>query len=104
MHASLGSTRSKVLPDIPTVAESGYPGFEADAWYAMLAPNGTSAGIVERMRSEALKAMQHADVQAALARLGLAPQTSTPAELAARITTESANYAALIREAGIKAE
>ena len=102
--ASLGSQRSKVLPDIPTVAESGYPGFEADAWYGMLVPSGTPASIVERIRSESLKAMQHADVQAALARQGLAAETSTPAELAARIKSESANYAVVIREAGIKAE
>ena len=102
--ASLGSQRSKVLPDIPTVAESGYPGFDADAWYGMLVPSGSPASIVERIRSESLKAMQHADVQAALARQGLTVETSTPAELAARIRSESANYAVVIREAGIKAE
>ena len=102
--ASLGSKRSKVLPDLPTVAESGYPGFEADAWYGMLVPTGTPAAIISRIRNEVLKAMQLPDVQAALARQGLDGETTTSAELAALIKAESATYAALIREAGIKAE
>ncbi len=102
--ASLGSKRSKVLPDIPTVAESGYPGFEADAWYPLLAPAGTPAPIVARIRAEILKAMQMPDVQAVLARQGLSDETTTTAELAALIKSESAMYSTLIREAGIKAE
>ena len=102
--ASLGSRRSKVLPDIPTVAESGYPGFEADAWYGMLVPRGTPASVVTRIRNEILKAMQMQDVQTALGRLGLDGETTTSAELAALIKSESAMYASLIREAGIKAE
>lgn len=102
--ASMGSRRSKILPDLPTVAESGYPGFEADAWYAMLVPHATPANIVQRIHTESLKAMQAADVQAALGKLGLSAETGTPAELAARIKSEAASYAAVIREAGIKAE
>jgi tripartite-type tricarboxylate transporter receptor subunit TctC len=102
--ASLGSRRSKVLPDIPTVAESGYPGFEADAWYPMLVPAGTPASVVARIRSEILRALQLPDVQAALARQGLDAEPTTTAELAALIKSESAMYSALIREAGIKAE
>jgi len=102
--ASLGSKRSKVLPDLPTVAESGYPGFEADAWYGMLVPAGTPPAIIARIRSEILKAMQHPEVQSTLARQGLSEETSTPAELGALIKSESATYAALIKETGIKAE
>jgi tripartite-type tricarboxylate transporter receptor subunit TctC len=102
--ASLGSKRSKVLPDLPTVAESGYPGFEADAWYGLLVPSGTPATIITRIRNEIVKAMQLPDVQAALARQGLGAETTTPGELASLIKSESATFAALIREAGIKAE
>ena len=102
--ASLGTKRSKVLPDLPTVAESGYPGFEADAWYGLLVPSGTPAAIIIRIHNEIVKAMQLPDVQAALARQGLGDETTTPAELAALIKSESATFAALIREAGIKAE
>ena len=102
--ATTGAKRSKVLPELPTVAESGYPGFEADAWYGILAPGATPKSIVERIRDEALKALQHTDVQTAMSRQGLAPATSTPAELAAHIKRETGIYAAVIKEAGIRAE
>jgi tripartite-type tricarboxylate transporter receptor subunit TctC len=102
--ASLGARRSKVLPDLPTVAESGYPGFEADAWYGVLVPSGTPKSIVERIRSEVLTALQYPDVRTAMSRLGLDPETSTPADLAARIKAETSMYAVLIKEAGIRAE
>ncbi len=102
--ATTSAKRSKVLPELPTVAESGYPGFEADAWFALLVPAGTPMNIVERLRNETLKAMQNPDVQTALARAGLDPATSTPAELATRIKRETATYASVIRQAGIRVE
>lgn len=102
--ASTGAKRSKVLPELPTVAESGYPGFDADAWYALLVPAGTPRYIVERIRTETIKAIQHPDSQAAMARLGLNPETTTPEELGARLKAETATYAAIIKEAGIRAE
>lgn len=102
--AITGAKRSKVLPEVPTVAESGYPGFEADAWYGLLAPGATPKSIAERVRNEALKALQHADMQTAMARQGLAPETSTPAELAARIKTETGIWAGIIKDAGIRVE
>ncbi|HTP96847.1 MAG TPA: tripartite tricarboxylate transporter substrate binding protein [Burkholderiales bacterium] len=102
--ASLGARRSKVLPDLPTVAESGYPGFEADAWYALLVPARTPQSIVQRIHAEALKALQYPDVQAALASQGLAPETDTPAELAARIRREAGVWAGVIKDAGISAQ
>ena len=74
--------RSKLLPDLPTVAESGYPGFEVNVWYALFAPAGTPRGIIERIRAQTIKAMQAADVQAQLDRAGVNPLTSTPEELA----------------------
>ncbi|MBI4191643.1 MAG: tripartite tricarboxylate transporter substrate binding protein, partial [Betaproteobacteria bacterium] len=102
--AAAGATRSKVLPELPTVAESGYPGFEAGVWYALSVPGATPKSIAERIRNEALKALQHADVQTALARLGLDPVTSTPAELAARIKRETGIWAGIIEDGGIRAE
>lgn len=102
--ATLSAQRSKVLPELPTVAASEYPGFEADAWYALLVPAGTPQSIVQRIRNETLKAMQQPDVQQGLARAGLDLMTSTPAELAARIKSETATYATLIKQAGIRAE
>ena len=102
--ATTGAKRSKVLPDLPTIAESGYPGFEVGSWYALLVPAKTPAAIVNRLRDEAIKSLQHPDVQQAMARQGLDPQTSTPQELAARIKAETRMWAGVIKTAGIKVQ
>ena len=96
--------RSKLLPDLPTVSELGYPDYEVNVWYALLAPAGTPASIVERIRAETIKALQTSDVQVVLDRTGVNPMTSTPAELGKRISAETALHAALIRELGIRAQ
>jgi tripartite-type tricarboxylate transporter receptor subunit TctC len=102
--AVTGAARSNALPDLPTVAESGYPGFDADAWYGLLVPGGTPAGVVERIRAETHKALQHRDVHTAMVRQGLNPQPSSPSELAERIKVETTLWAGIIKEAGIRAE
>lgn len=102
--ASTGPRRSKLLPEVPTVDESGYPGFEVTLWYALFVPGGTPKSIVERIRNEVLKVMQQSDVQAAISRQGLDPVTSTPAELAARVKKESGVWAGIIKEARIRAD
>jgi tripartite-type tricarboxylate transporter receptor subunit TctC len=102
--ASTGSRRGKALPDVPTVAESGYPGFEAIQWYGLVVPGATPKSIVARIHRESLKALQAADVQAAMDRLGLEQEPGTPEELRARIRKETAKWAALIKEAGIRVQ
>jgi tripartite-type tricarboxylate transporter receptor subunit TctC len=102
--ASLGARRSEVMPDLPTMAESGYPGFEADAWYGMLVPSRTPRRVVERIRTEALKSLQYPDIRNAMTSQGLAPTTSTPAELAERIHRETGIWAAVIKDAAISAQ
>jgi len=102
--ATTGAQRSKVAPELPTVAESGFPGFDVSSWYALLVPAGTPVTIVKRLRDEAIKAVALPDVQQAMARQGLESETSTPQQLAARIKSETAVWAQVIREAGIKAE
>lgn len=102
--ATTGAQRSKTLPDVPTVAESGYPGFESIQWFCLLVPAATPKSIAQRLRNEALKTLQHADVQAAMARLGIDPETSTPEALAARIKAETAMWADIIKDSGIRAE
>jgi tripartite-type tricarboxylate transporter receptor subunit TctC len=102
--AVTGAARSRALPDLPTVAESGYPGFDADAWYGLLVPGGTPAHIVDRIRAEAQKALHDRDVQTAMVRQGLNPQASSPSELADRIKVETTLWAGIIKEAGIRAE
>lgn len=102
--ATTGAKRSKVAPELPTMAESGFPGFDVSSWYALLVPAKTSPAIVKRLRGEAIKAVALPDVQQAMSRQGLEVETSTPQELAARITAETAMWAGVIKDAGIKAE
>jgi len=102
--ATTGTKRSRVAPELPTIAESGFPGFDVSSWYALLVPAGTSPAIVNRLRGAAMKAVELPDVQEAMSRQGLDVETSTPQELAARIKAETAVWAGVIREAGIKAE
>ena len=102
--ATTGAKRSKVAPDLPTIAESGFPGFNVTSWYALLVPAGTPAAIVKRMNDAIAKVLELPDVQQAMARQGLDPQHSTPQELATRIRQETAQWAAVIKEQGIKTE
>ena len=96
--------RSSVLPNLPTIAESGYPGFQAEAWFALMLPAGTPPAILERIRNETLKVLQDTEVQASMAANGLNQVTSTPAELAARIKADTAQWAAVIKDVGIRLE
>ena len=102
--ATTGLKRSKVAPELPTIAESGFPGFDVSSWYALLVPAKTPVQIVDKMRAAAIKAVGLHDVQEAMARQGLEVETSTPQELAARIKTETRTWAEVIKSAGIKAE
>ena len=102
--ATTGLTRHKVTPNLPTIAELGYPGFENIAWFGLLVPAATPRAIVNRIMQETHKVIAQPEVSGAMMKLGLDPKTSTPAELAARIKAESAELAALIKEGGIKGE
>ena len=77
--ATTGLKRSKVAPELPTIAESGFPGFDVSSWYALLVPAKTSIQIVDKMRAAAIKAVGLPDVQEAMARREV--ETSTPQEL-----------------------
>jgi len=100
--ANTAAKRSKWMPDLPTVAELGYPDIDAVIWYALFLPGATPKSIATRIRDEALKALQHADVQTAMDRQGLVTLTSTPEGLAARIRKETQTWAGIISEAGIR--
>ena len=102
--ANATGKRSALMPELPTIAESGFPGFDGSFWYAYLVPARTPAAIVKRLYDESAKALQLPDVQQALARQGLESSVGTPQELAARIGTESATMAKLVKEAGIRGE
>ncbi len=96
--------RSSVVPELPTMAEAGVPGFEADAWYAMLAPAGTPQKIIARISDEIAKIVQLPDVKTRLAYDALDPVGSTPPEFAGYLKSELAKWARVIKEAGIRVD
>lgn len=102
--AVLSAERVSTLPDVPTIAESGYPGFEASVWHAFIAPRGTPAAVIEKLKTEIHKALAAPDVKERLAGLGAEVSPSEPAELGTLIRTEYERYGKLIREAKIKAD
>jgi tripartite-type tricarboxylate transporter receptor subunit TctC len=90
------------LPDTPTIAESGYPGFEASVWHAFIAPRGTPRATVDKLNAEIRKALAASEVKERLAALGAEVSPSGPTELGALIRAERERYGKLIREAQIK--
>ena len=102
--ATTGAKRAKVAPDLPTIAESGFPGFDVSSWYAFMVPARTPTAIVNRLRNEAIKAVALPDVQQAMSRQGLEVEAGTAQELATRIKAETAVWAEVIKAAGIRAE
>ncbi|TWG88647.1 tripartite-type tricarboxylate transporter receptor subunit TctC [Cupriavidus gilardii J11] len=96
--ATTGSVRPAYLPNIPTVAESGYPGFEALNWYAFVAPGKTPAPILDRWNQEIVKVLNDPGVKDALNKHGLTPQPTTRPELLAFMKKESAKWSAIVKE------
>ena len=99
-----GAMRSPLLPDVPTIAEAGLPGYEASVYNALLGPAGLPRDIVNKLQAEVAKAGRSADVQERFAQLGITMTASMPEELADFIKIETAKWAKIIREAGIKAQ
>ena len=102
--ATTGLTRPAYLPNIPTVAEAGFPGFEALNWYAFVASAKTPAPILDRWNQEVVKVLKDPEVRDALTRHGLTPHPTTRAELTEFMTKESAKWGAIVRERKITAE
>ena len=102
--ATTGTKRAALMPDVPTVAESGYPGFEAMNWYAYLAPAKTPKDIVERLNRELVKALNDPAVTELLHKQGLEPSPSSPAELAQYMEREYEVWGKVVKQAGIKAQ
>ena len=97
-------TREPQLPDLPTVAEQGYPGFEAIQWIGLLTTAGTPPAIVERINAEVNRALRDPDLIAKFAQQGIAPAGGTAAEFARTIATDLRNWTETARAANIKAE
>ena len=99
--AVTSAKRSPALPDVPTVAESGFPGFEANGWLGILVPNGTPPAVIARLNAEIGKVMQSPEVQKALIAQGVEARRSTPEEFGAMIRSETAKWRKIVRDAGI---
>jgi tripartite-type tricarboxylate transporter receptor subunit TctC len=97
-------TRSSVMPDLQTVAESGFAGFSITAWIAFVAPAGTPPEIVTRLNAAMNKALAAPEVRARLVELGGDAAPGTPEDFARQLRDDSAKYAKVIKEAGITAE
>jgi tripartite-type tricarboxylate transporter receptor subunit TctC len=102
--AVTGAKRAPATPDIPTVAESGVPGYEVTAWYGVSAPAKTPPAVVERLNSEMLRALKLPDVREQLKSQGADPVGSTPAQYTAFMQNEISKWAKVIAAAGIKGE
>lgn len=100
--AVTGAKRAEAAPDIPTVAESGLPGFEMIAWYNTFAPARTPNGIVNKLNAEINRILQMPDVREKLRSQGVAAMTGTPADLGKYLDFEVDRWAKVIKEAGIK--
>ena len=101
--ATTGLTRPAYMPDIPTVAEAGYPGFEALNWYAFVAPSKTPTAILDRWNVEIVKALNDEGVKKALNDHGLTPQPTTRQELAAFMKKEYEQWGRVVKERKLSA-
>jgi tripartite-type tricarboxylate transporter receptor subunit TctC len=102
--AAAGGRRSALAPDVPTLAELGYPGVLAELWYGMLAPAATPREIVARVHDDMTKALALAEVTSALAAQGMEVAPSSPEEMAALMRRDAARWAAVVKQQGIKAQ
>ena len=95
--------RSVILPELPTIAEAGLPGFEADNWYGVVTTMKTPRAVIDRLNTEIVRALHTADVKQALLTQGLEVRTSTPQEFGAYMKSEFDKWAKVIKDAGIVA-
>jgi tripartite-type tricarboxylate transporter receptor subunit TctC len=96
--------RFELLPDVPTIAEAGVPGYESVAWYGLFAPAGTPADVVRKLNAETVAVLQMPDVRRRLTESGVLPTSSSPDAFASYIAKETARWGKLIRANGIKVE
>jgi tripartite-type tricarboxylate transporter receptor subunit TctC len=96
------SKRSSLFPNVPTVAESGLPGYELSGWYAVFVPGKTPKPIVDRLNTELVTALRQPDVRARFAQIGAEPVGSSPQELANNLKAETVRWSKVVREQNIK--
>jgi tripartite-type tricarboxylate transporter receptor subunit TctC len=104
MLAITSPTRSKDVPDVPTIAESGVPSFKYSPWFGLMAPKGTPKAIVDKVNADVHAALKEPDVVKRLSTLGSLPSPNSPAEFDAIIRSDEQVYAELLKNAGIQAK
>ena len=101
--AVTGSRREPALPDLPTVAEAGLPGYEAVLHYGIAAPAGTPRPIVDKLNAALREALAAADTRTSMASAGVEPMPSTPEDYAADIDREETKWSRIVKQSGAKA-
>jgi tripartite-type tricarboxylate transporter receptor subunit TctC len=99
-----GLTRTPIAKDIPTIAESGLPGFDMATWFGVLAPGATPREIIMRLHAEIAAILQQSDVRERLAADGMTVVASTPGEFTSFLRSETAKYARVVQAAGLKSQ
>ena len=99
-----GTSRSSALPDVPTVAESGYPDYELASWYGWLVPRGTPPAVIERLRAATVSVMNSPELREQVMNQGAEPKTTTPAEFSRFIRAEYERIGRVVKAAGVTAE
>ena len=102
--AVTGAQRSPAVPDLPTIAESGFPKFEATAWYSVMLPAGTPPAIVNRLHDEIVRELKLPDVKERLEYVGFELVGSTPAQFGAYLKSEIQKWAPVVKASGAKPE
>jgi len=102
--ATTGAKRSSTLPDLPTVAEAGVPGYESGVWFGLVAPTGTPKDIIAKLNAEALKAVKLPDYQKRMNDLGYEIIAGSPEQMAERIKGEIARWGPVVKASGAKVE
>jgi tripartite-type tricarboxylate transporter receptor subunit TctC len=102
--AVTGAKRARIAPEVPTVAESGIPGYAFDVWYGLVFPGGTPRAIVQKTNAEVVRLLQHPDVSKRFANAGVEPQTSTPEAFTALLAREATTWGKVVKEANIRVD
>lgn len=98
------ATRSPIAPDLPTVAESGLPGFEVTAWFGLLAPAATPRPIIDRLQQTIAAIVQQPEVRSRLLELSTIPASNTPDEFAVQVKSDIAKWAKVVKDTGVKVD
>ena len=102
--AVTSATRSRIMPELPTVAETGFPEYELSIWYGLLAPTGTPREIIGRLNSELVKMMRSPEVTSRLESMGVEPLTNTPEEFADFVKKDVGKWSKVVKESGARVE